>query len=789
MDRNGRFGAPAGEAVSKHANERIRQYLGVALTIAAATLALLPSYAAARHSLLEHVSTGPNGGNGPQDALRCSSLAQEPDRAVSADGSRVFFCTNEALVPQDTDSQGDIYERINGATRLVTPGTPGGVFLQVLSDDGAHVFFSSSDQLAPEDNDSSSDMYERFDGQTRLITTGPTDPGDIQLETNCCDGLWITPDGEHAYFETRQAMVAQDTDTKTDIYVRSGGITSLVTVGTTLDVRVPFDVFPRLKFVSDDGTRVFFETTESLVAGDTDYCPGAFPRPCLDVYERSGGSTALVSVQGLALDLAFDAKFGGMSDDGSRVFYVTGEDVTAEGDGAAGDVFVREAGTTTLVSTGPADTHGPDTGTGFFGSSADGSRVFLNATGPLTGDDNDGCVSYYCRDIYERHAGNTTLISTGPARSGNPKPWWEASSEDGTHVFFQAEGILTTNDDDNCMDIYERSGGVTTLVSTGLFDPDVVGSCEWAQFGDISADGEYYFFESKQRLTPDDTDLCSGQPLCFDVYERHAGRTYLVSSTATGPNGPVFSRLLDGSANGRVVAFNTGDQLLSSDTDGAFDVYSKRLIDFDSPAAASPLSASLVPELRQTISSSQCQARGGTPSGHGPPLAFTSCNPPAYVPGTQGRIGPASEGSVALTVVEGDPTTATDEADVAISADLTDVRTSAGGDYDPIPGGPESTLVFRLRVTDRASGTSGADPGTTVDFEFPVPVDCSASLGPEGADCTATTSADAAQPGAIREAGQSVLQVFRLRVNDAGPNALRGDADDRRIASQGIFIP
>jgi hypothetical protein len=33
------------------------------------------------------------------------------------------------------------------------------------------------------------------------------------------------------------------------------------------------------------------------------------------------------------------------------------------------------------------------------------------------------------------------------------------------------------------------------------------------------------------------------------------------------------------------------------------------------------------------------------------------------------------------------------------------------------------------------------------------------------------------------------LQVFRLRLNDSGPNGVRGDSDDRLFATEGIYIP
>src|SRR6185312_10418564 len=82
------------------------------------------------------------------------------------------------------------------------------------------------------------------------------------------------------------------------------------------------------------------------------------------------------------------------------------------------------------------------------------------------------------------------------------------------------------------------------------------------------------------------------------------------------------------------------------------------------PQGASPLKLSLVPALRQTISGTQCQARGGSPSSHGAPLSFTSCNPPSFVPGTIGWVGDRSTGSATVVSVPGDPATPANDADL-----------------------------------------------------------------------------------------------------------------------------
>ena len=206
---------------------------------------------------------------------------------------------------------------------------------------------------------------------------------------------------------------------------------------------------------------------------------------------------------------------------------------------------------------------------------------------------------------------------------------------------------------------------------------------------------------------------------------------------------------------------------------------------------ASPLSVPLVPAHRQTISSSQCSARGGLVSTHGAPLSFTSCNPPAYVPGTVAKLGTKASASAQLTVVPGNLVSSADEADVSIALNATDVRDqTTGNDYAPNASGPDTTLVEKLRLTDTLNGASQTDPATTIDFDLPVPAECAPTADTTiGSTCSVTTSADAITPGQIKEGRDMILQVFRVRLNDSGLNGARGDGDDRVFAQQGIYIP
>ena len=90
---------------------------------------------------------------------------------------------------------------------------------------------------------------------------------------------------------------------------------------------------------------MFFQTVESLVAADTDTQQ--------DVYERSGGTTTLLSTGPTGGNGEPAASFGGSSADGSRVFFITDESLVAADTDTGQDVYERSGGTTTIHSIGP----------------------------------------------------------------------------------------------------------------------------------------------------------------------------------------------------------------------------------------------------------------------------------------------------------------------------------------------------------------------------------------------------------------------------------------------------
>lgn len=390
------------------------------------------------------------------------------------------------------------------------------------SADGGKVFFSTTAKLVPGDTDNGfRDVYERFEDTvkgvetdvTREISTGPTGGNDSY----------------HAEFDG----------------------------------------------VSSDGVKVFFSTAESLVAEDEDHST--------DIYMRniSTGATTLVSHGGVACapvcgNGAFPVTFVGATPSGSKAFFITSEQM-AEGDGdEAGDIYVRDLGTTpgtVLVSRADSSCGGCTANAsvrlpvieGKPAISDGGTKVVFESTDRLAPGDADGGEN----DIYERDltTGKTALVSVAGncpvVPTSECAPIYRGLSSEGNRVFTQTRAQLAGGDEDNRQDVYEWSAAdeTSTRLSVGGGGEKGDGNFD-AVFAGTSSDGSKVFFETAEKLSGEDADSA------FDLYERANSETRLVS-TGTA-HAAEFNSV---SADGGTVLFSTIDPLGGGDTGEKQDIY------------------------------------------------------------------------------------------------------------------------------------------------------------------------------------------------------------------------
>ncbi len=534
----------------------IRASLGVAF----AALALVSS--AAAQSPPQLASLGPDGGNGPFSVQ--ADFMNQP-----RDGSRVFFTTAEPLVAADTDQKIDVYESTGTDVALVSIGPQGGngpfdASVAGSSFDGTRAFFSTTEALTADDPDTLKDVYERSGNSTTLVSK-------LMVCHYCnMDLLGASDDGLHVFYGPGDS-----------VYEHYAGNDRLVSTGPTAR---PGTVWDEAHFLgsSADGLRVFFQSRDRLVLEDMDQCFGGPMGTCGDVYERSGGQTRLVSTGPAAANgshhIGYQEGFN-LSKDGTHAFFWTTENLVPEDTDPPGsyDIYERFGTQTRLVSTGPASDNSL---TGAFidhpgrnAVSEDGSRAFFVTNERLVPEDVDGTTNVYdSRDVYMRSGGTTTLISTGPADDGmGREASFERATPDGSHVVFSSRIPLTAEDTDTALDLYEWSNGTRRLVSIGPTGGNA--SCEslpsecWPGSIAISRDGARITFYTWESLVPEDTDAEG------DIYQRFAGRTTLVTPGTAGPDAPYGPGNISVSPDGRRIFFHAAQRLASADTDGQEDVY------------------------------------------------------------------------------------------------------------------------------------------------------------------------------------------------------------------------
>jgi hypothetical protein len=166
---------------------------------------------------------------------------------------------------------------------------------------------------------------------------------------------------------------------------------------------------------------------------------------------------------------------------------------------------------------------------------------------------------------------------------------------DGSFITFMTLGQLTADDTDTAADIYAYDAAADELVRVTSAAPGATGG-SYACSGDVSiqcngdqgigsdaaavrrslpalgvaSDGgdRMVFFQSRSRLVPEDVDDA------YDVYRWRNGELSLVSTWASGPDGAFF---VGNDRKGRNVYVTSRDRLTWQDTDAVLDVYTARV--------------------------------------------------------------------------------------------------------------------------------------------------------------------------------------------------------------------
>jgi hypothetical protein len=192
---------------------------------------------------------------------------------------------------------------------------------------------------------------------------------------------------------------------------------------------------------------------------------------------------------------------------------------------------------------------------------------------------------------------------------------------------------------------------------------------------------------------------------------------------------------------------------------------------------------------------------------HGPPLAFPSCNPPVKssavltigTPDSTANMFTAaanSASSVKFRAGTGNTATEANEADVAITTRVDDVRKNDALGTDHV--GP-ILIRTNLQITDNRNADEQPESGTSQVLPLQWPVQCVATPtdNNRGSNCIQSTTVNALLPGAVQESRRTIWEFGQVTVLDAGPNGTGyaacpptcGDGDETTFMRQAVYVP
>lgn len=401
--------------------------------------------ATAEPSSLRRISEAPDGGQ---------ANGASWDVSLSDDGSLAVF-TSEAsnLTAEEGDEWTDVFlyraesESLELVVRDRDGGTPNSSSGSPdISANGRYVaFVSTASDLVEGDDNGTVDVF------VRDLVTGENELVSLNRNGEPGNRYSVSPkissSGRYVAFDSKATNLSRfpDTNRKTDVFVHDRK------AGTTNRVSVSSkgrqgDGNSYVAGVSDDGSRVAFVSfADNLVPGDTNEVGDAF------VYDRDTKKLVRTSVSSKEKETFEGGIATDLSADGRyAVFYSMGEDLVRGDTNESSDVFIRDLrkGTTIRVSVANDESQANNYSHNEAQISADGCLVtFDSGASNLVDGDANNHNDVFVRD---RCHGTTRRLSATPdgteANADSARP---RISADGSHVAFTSEATNLDGPDTN----------------------------------------------------------------------------------------------------------------------------------------------------------------------------------------------------------------------------------------------------------------------------------------------------------------------------------------------------
>jgi NHL repeat-containing protein len=456
-------------------------------------------------------------------------------------------------------------------------------------------------------------------GEIRALTTVAPRGPDATTSSYCVGFAGASADSSHVIFVAKGALTPDaPEESGASLYEWSAGQLSLVSV---LPGEIPAQPSESAGFgaggtgcqmnqsivhnaISADGSRIFWTTGGKLFA------------------RLNGTETIQLDAPQGGPGPAGGGKFRAASNDGSRVFFTSPNQLTADASPESlGDLYMYDVNAKTLtdLTVDPTPGTDPPDVQGVLGASEAGAYVYFVADGVLEG----GAVAGR-PNLYLWHAGdgvrfiatlsttdsaihnNTGVVRfsklTGPFSSWNSAPSGQTArvTPDGRHLAFMSVASLTGYDNFDQLRsepvsqvyLYDAEGDELTCASCNPSGARPIGFSElpvwitpYEQPRYLSDDGTRLFFQSFDALSVNDTNgtqdvyeferagsgSCSAENVAFS-----ASSDGCLFPISTGTDGSE-SYFLDASPDGRDVFLSSRRRLFSADVDERYDVYDARI--------------------------------------------------------------------------------------------------------------------------------------------------------------------------------------------------------------------
>jgi hypothetical protein len=347
----------------------------------------------------------------------CAEPAAKPAtfQGASADGSKVFFTTEQQLLPSDSNTTWDLYEydfnkreKLENPLTLVSEGTPearkaglteaGVEGVVKTSSDGRHVYFLASGVLTTESNENGEFAqsvpaaenlygYDTKTHETKFVATvrGGTAEGEKPAPTAIAGGdeesadtqrhAQTTPDGRYLAFSTPGPE-------------KTGGAGPLERTGDTNGIAQA--VF-----------RYDFQTGELLWVSRPapEFTPTNEHKDAtvIPVIGQANGSLTAGSGGGSSADSEDWNR--AISENGDTMIFITAEKLQADDETTAPKIYEAHVGAPGTVATGRVSLgdrpFGPPGTLPAAAMSASGGDIFFFSSMQLVGQDTDGLVDLY----------------------------------------------------------------------------------------------------------------------------------------------------------------------------------------------------------------------------------------------------------------------------------------------------------------------------------------------------------------------------------------------------------